>query len=538
MVTPDSPMRKMPSQSRLQRATQQPADAIADAIADGSCSLQMDVATTTAAIADGSSPPVLLGSPFAGNSCTPFGLRSLSAARQEARAERSPGHRDIAAAFDAMGLRAAALQSSPTNGGAGGEPRSLLTGPSRRGQHATVAPVSPGGSRRAIASTSGQIHPNQNRTLRGSHVAPPPNSSTASRRPMPFAATPRAGGGSIRSPVGSRTGDSAMIPTRGTRPVATSPSLRTRGTRSPCNLRSTSMPPAHFDSNALHSHTLLEPPRSDPIFERPQRARDAAPILAANRSLRVPTRLRSPMRVPGGAQSPEARSSLPQSTRQADSQTAAQVLRQGMSQQPTQSQSTADASVANPSISQKIARVEQMNAVAQSLQAAALALQRVSVTNPSEAVAAQRRVVGAARTSNGGGAGEGERDATVARLAGAAQRVRADWVGSESGTFSQLTRENAALRDALNDTTRKLSALEEAKMRTSSAPNDAPSPLVAAANATEVQVPRSAAVAEGVALAAAAVARAQAATAARLQTAQERGRADARAALVEAVGSL
>jgi len=207
-----------------------------------------------------------------------------------------------------------------------------------------------------------------------------------------------------------------------------------------------------------------------------------------------------------------------------------------MSQQPTQSQSTADASVTNPSISLKIARVEQMNAVAQSLQAAALALQRVSVTNPSEAVAAQRRVVGAARTSNGGGAGEGERDATVARLAGAAQRVRADWVGSESGTFSQLTRENAALRDALNDTTRKLSALEEAKMRTSSAPNDAPAPLVAAANASEA--PRSAAVAEGVALAAAAVARAQAATAARLQTAQERGRADARAALVEAVGSL
>merc|ERR1711871_770397 len=60
---------------------------------------------------------------------------------------------------------------------------------------------------------------------------------------------------------------------------------------------------------------------------------------------------------------------------------------------------------------------------------------------------------------------EGERDATVARLVGAAQQVRKDWVGNDTGMLSQLSRENAALREALDDTTRKLNALAGEKMR-------------------------------------------------------------------------
>jgi hypothetical protein len=111
-------------------------------------------------------------------------------------------------------------------------------------------------------------------------------------------------------------------------------------------------------------------------------------------------------------------------------------------------------------------RVEQMNAVAQSLQAAAMALQRVAIVNPSS-VTAQPNSGSQPEATNEGI--QVERDATVARLVGAAQRVRADWSGNDTGVLSQLSRENAALREALNDTTRKLNELEVEKVRSSDA---------------------------------------------------------------------
>merc|ERR1712066_762744 len=130
-----------------------------------------------------------------------------------------------------------------------------------------------------------------------------------------------------------------------------------------------------------------------------------------------------------------------------------------------------------------------MSAVAQSLQAAALALQRAAAVTPGGTrshesglsdVASPTRGEAADVVARVPGHGEavpmpiprapaardgGERDATAAKLAGAAQRVRADWLGGNGGMLSQLSIENAALREALDDTTRKLNELEVERTR-------------------------------------------------------------------------
>merc|ERR1719269_139921 len=95
-----------------------------------------------------------------------------------------------------------------------------------------------------------------------------------------------------------------------------------------------------------------------------------------------------------------------------------------------------------------------------------MALQRVAIVNPSS-VTAQPNSGSQPEATNEGI--QVERDDTVARLEGAAQRVRADWSGNDTGVLSQLSRENAALREALNDTTRKLNELEVEKVRSSDA---------------------------------------------------------------------
>jgi len=186
--------------------------------------------------------------------------------------------------------------------------------------------------------------------------------------------------------------------------------------------------------------------------------------------------------------------------------------------------------------SKQSARVEQMSAVAQSLQAAAVALQRAAAASPPTEGITRRRVSGPGRDGTWperaarDAAHEGERDATVARLVGAAQRVRADWVApNESpsaggGMLSQLSRENAALREALNDTTRKLNALAGEKLR------------LDGDNAMDTSAPNGAA-SSAPALTPAPVA---AEAAARTHVASEAwtdAAAEARAALVEAVSS-
>jgi len=122
-----------------------------------------------------------------------------------------------------------------------------------------------------------------------------------------------------------------------------------------------------------------------------------------------------------------------------------------------------------PTSTHQSARVEQMSAVAQSLQAAALALQRVAAVSPGAPRTRGLRVrdlgSGVIRDTNDA------REAAAASLAGAAQRVRADWLppaSTNSGMLSVLSRENAALREALNDTTRKLNELEDERQRLAS----------------------------------------------------------------------
>lgn len=126
-----------------------------------------------------------------------------------------------------------------------------------------------------------------------------------------------------------------------------------------------------------------------------------------------------------------------------------------------------------PTSRHQSARVEQMSAVAQSLQAAALALQRVAAVSPGAPRTRGLRVrdlgSGVIRDTNDA------REAAAASLAGAAQRVRADWLppgNTSSGmlSLSVLSRENAALREALNDTTRKLNELEDERQRLASDP--------------------------------------------------------------------
>jgi len=124
-----------------------------------------------------------------------------------------------------------------------------------------------------------------------------------------------------------------------------------------------------------------------------------------------------------------------------------------------------------PTSRHQSARVEQMSAVAQSLQAAALALQRVAAVSPGAPRTRGLRVrdlgSGVIRDTNDA------REAAAASLAGAAQRVRADWLppgNTSSGMLNVLSRENAALREALNDTTRKLNELEDERQRIASDP--------------------------------------------------------------------
>lgn len=295
--------------------------------------------------------------------------------------------------------------------------------------------------------------------------------STSGKRPAPFAATPRTGGlgGSIRSAISPRAREAreAAVAVRGTQaqaaaPTPTSPNLRPRGTRSPCSVRATSSP-LNCDVS-LRGRSRVESVRATVAFDPPQRSVRGE----------VATQRRVPAKQSADRHAQAAVVAVPV---QVAPLRAVALAQAGAAESDAQSSSVPSA--------QKSARIEQMSAVAQSLQAAAMALQRVATVNPTTGggrgrgagISARQSAPQIGRADAASAAGgeqrakeqvaEGTRDATAAKLAGAAQRVRADWLGGGSGggMLSQLSRENAALREALDDTTRKLNALEGEKMR-------------------------------------------------------------------------
>lgn len=238
----------------------------------------------------------------------------------------------------------------------------------------------------------------------------------------------------MRLAASPRARESAVA-LRGPQAAAASPSLRPRGTRASCSLRATSSP-ANCDVVAVRGRSRVEAVRAAAAFDPPPRGVRDGGALATQR--RMPAK-----------HSADRQATVVAVPMQVAPLRAVAVGSASAASEPLVAESGAQGS--SVTSAQKSARIEQMSAVAQSLQAAAMALQRAATVNPAAGASVAAK-------------GAGTRETTAARLAGAAQRVRADWTGG-GGMLSQLSRENAALREALNDTTRKLNALEGEKMR-------------------------------------------------------------------------